>query len=407
MSDNEKVGNTPVVPPQFRNLVYCSDVSGTGFWRHIQQILMTNAVQSMAHVYTTFTQNPICDPNYYAGMNSVTIQRWISDPQRNFVERFLRPLTLKTGTKLIYAIDDAMHYEDIPPFNRGRKAFMSEKIQDNIRSMLNASDFVVVTTKYIKDYYNRRYGVPLDRIVAVPNLLPRWWYGDRYDPDRKVAQFDHFKAKPRIGIISSLSHYNLENISDENGNIAKDDFDEIADLVRSTVDDFQWVVMGYAPPQIMDLVEKKKVHCYPPCAILQYPSAIEHLQLQAVVAPLQDIEFNRCKSHIKYMECCASGIPLFASNCLPYKGVMPEAQLFNTQDELKDKLMKLKFGSVGVYRKIIEQQWNWLNSEHDDGDFHIKNCWLDDNMDIWMPLFQMKPTPAPMPPPPPTISLED
>jgi len=115
-------------------------------------------------------------------MSSVTIQRWISDQQADLVLRFLRPVTEQNRTWLIYAIDDAMHYEDIPLFNRGRHAFANDHIQNNIRTMLNVSDFVVVTTEYIKNYYNKKYGVPIENIIAVPNLLPKWWFGDRYDP---------------------------------------------------------------------------------------------------------------------------------------------------------------------------------------------------------------------------------
>lgn len=44
------------------------------------------------------------------------------------------------------------------------------------------------------------------------------------------------------------------------------------------------------------------------------------------------------------MECAAIGVPLFASNYEPYKRVMPSSQLFTTGDELKERLMKLKFG---------------------------------------------------------------
>lgn len=80
-----------------------------------------------------------------------------------------------------------MGAEEIPLYNRGHDAFQSKQIQDNIKYMLNVSDLVVVTTDYIKNYYHRKYGVPLERILAVPNLLPRWWYGDRYDKDKKVA----------------------------------------------------------------------------------------------------------------------------------------------------------------------------------------------------------------------------
>lgn len=107
------------------------------------------------------------------------------------------------------------------------------------------------------------------------------------------------------------------------------------------------------------------------------------------------MEFNRCKSHIKYLECCASGIPLFASNQLPYSSVMKREFLFDDQKELKDKLMKLKFSSNGVYRSIIEDNWKIFNSPKRDGDFNVKNWWLEDNLGIWIDLFRLKPK-APM-----------
>lgn len=356
-------------------------------------------------------------------MTSVTIQRWISDQQRDIVEKFLKPVTEQNRAWLMYAIDDAMHYDDIPMFNRGRQAFASDKIQDNIRFMLNVSDFVIVTTEYIKQYYNRKYGVPLSNIIAVPNLLPQWWFGDRYDPERKIQQFQKFKSRPRIGIVSSLSHFNIDNMRmTKDGKACKeiekdgtkvwmnqdniqvdpneteaitDDLDTIIDTIRETVSDFQWVFFGYAPPKLKDLMEKKKIEYHSGVPILNYPSVMERLNLQAVVAPIKDMEFNRCKSHIKYLECCASGIPLFASNQLPYSSVMKREFLFDDQKELKDKLMKLKFSSNGVYRSIIEDNWKIFNSPKRDGDFNVKNWWLEDNLGIWIDLFRLKPK-APM-----------
>lgn len=87
---------------------------------------------------------------------------------------------------LVYAIDDNMSDFCIPPYNRGLAAFEGEKVQGNIRSMLNAADFVVVTTEYIKNFYHSHYGVPIENIIAAPNLLPKWWFGDRYDIDKKL-----------------------------------------------------------------------------------------------------------------------------------------------------------------------------------------------------------------------------
>ena len=69
--------------------------------------------------------------------------------------------------------------------------------------------------------------------------------------------------------------------------------------------------------------------------------------------------------------------------------------MFNNGDELKQKLMKLKFGtsgesSTGAYKKMIEAQWKWLNSPSKEGDFYLKNFWLEDNLGIWIDLFRMK-----------------
>ena len=133
--------------------------------------------------------------------------------------------------------------------------------------MLLAADFVTVTTDYLKEVYHDFYDVPLENIIAVPNLLPKYLFGDRYDPERKLKQFSSNKAKPRIGIVSSLSHFNVDNVRcDASGKAVRevkqkdgtskwmrednvevkfedtkritDDFDEIADCVRSTVNDF-------------------------------------------------------------------------------------------------------------------------------------------------------------------------
>ena len=109
------------------------------------------------------------------------------------------------------------------------------------------------------------------------------------------------------------------------------------------------------------------------------------------MSPIKKTEFNFCKSHIKTMECAALGVPLFATDCLPYSRVMPKSQLFNTSSELKEKLMKLKFSSAHIYKDIIETQWAWLNSPCHEGDFDLKNYWLEDNLqNVWLPLFKLR-----------------
>lgn len=408
---------------QFRNITYLSDVTGTGFWRHIQQILATNGVAQQFGLNNTFTQQPILDKDYYNGITSVTVQRWISPMHHQIFMRRLRPLCDINNAWLIYGIDDAMHFDEIPQYNRGREAFENPQTQTNIKEMLNAADFVVVTTNHIKEYYHRKYGVPLKNIIAFPNLLPRWWFDGKYSLQTSLENKTRFKAKPRIGIISSLSHYNIDNVrTDKNGYAVRrkkddkdkpivpevwinqigeevdvkdtmpvlDDVDEILETIKSTVNDVQWVFFGYCPESLKQYVDAKKIEVHSGVAILNYPQVLKNLCLQAIVAPLKKIEFNYCKSPIKFIECCALGIPLLAANCEPYTTCMDRSMLFDNPEELKEKLLKLKFSSNGAYSKIIEQNYKWLNSPHEDGDFKLNNYWLEDNLHIWIDFFRLR-----------------
>ena len=113
-----------------------------------------------------------------------------------------------------------------------------------------------------------------------------------------------------------------------------DDIEAVLDCIRKTVNDYQWVFFGFCPPKLNDLVQRKKIEVVPGVPIQNYASRFHNLNLQAVVAPINPIEFNFCKSFIKYMECAALGIPCFATDCLPYSRIMPKAQLFSNSDQL-------------------------------------------------------------------------
>jgi hypothetical protein len=74
-----------------------------------------------------------------------------------------------------------MDVKEIPLYNRGRVGFESPEIQSNIKAILDACDIITVTTDYIKDAYHKSYNIPLDKIIALPNMLPRYLFGDRFD----------------------------------------------------------------------------------------------------------------------------------------------------------------------------------------------------------------------------------
>ena len=110
---------------------------------------------------------------------------------------------------------------------------------------------MLVTTDRIREYYSKKYSLPIEKIMCIPDLMPRWWMDGKFDPRKKVEDFkNHKKSKLRIGIISSSSHWNVDRLKDDNGNLIKDDFDEIVDVVKSTCKTFDWNIVGYAPYQV-------------------------------------------------------------------------------------------------------------------------------------------------------------
>ena len=416
----------------FNNVFYPSDVNGCGSWRGTFPI---NTIWSMGpdtKINISVMQSITADPRFYRPMNSVMVQRLVDDAQLKFFTELIKGCSEAFGFWVIYNIDDAMHYNDIVKFNKGRPAFVGEKVQENIKKMLNDSDFVLVTTDYIKNYYHERYDVPLENIVAIPNYLPRWWIGSLYDKDKSCDRFRRMKNKPRVGIVSSLSHYNLDGImEDETGSVVsvridpktnspmrnengkpvlvnergepanperchrvEDDLDLILSAIERTIDEVQWVIFGYEPPQLKKYVDQGKIECHRGVPIIDYPKELAALNLNLIVAPVQDCVFNRCKSNIKYLEAAALGIPLFASNLPTYSNYMPKTQLFNNADDLYEMIMKFKNSSIGIYGKMVEAQWRFINSPHKECGIKSPNWWMEDNIDTWIKLFSMRKKPS-------------
>lgn len=409
-----------MIANKFNSVFFPQDLNGTGQWRGVWPIQTIWAQGPDTGLNISIMPKLTLEQQFYNDMNVVMIQRYIDDTQEKIFNQALVPYSKAFSFWTIYNIDDAMHAKDIVKYNRGRRAFLGDRIQNNIKSMLNNADFVLTTTDYIKEYYHRTYDVPLENIIALPNYLPNWWIGGKYDKNESVENFRKFKNKPRIGMISSLSHYNIDGIKqdknglavykdsestennviwkNENGEIVDinectdipDDLDIILDCILKTVDDFQWVFFGYAPPKLHSLIQAKKIEYHPGIAILNYPNKLKSLKLNAIVAPIHDGEFNRCKSNIKYLEAAAIGVPLFAQNMITYSKYMPENQLFNNSEDLHKKLLEFKFMSVGKFESMIEAQWRFLNTPHNECGIPANSWWMEDNISAWMAVFGMK-----------------
>lgn len=408
-----------MIPNQFNNVFFPSDVNGTGFWRGTMPIQTCWTMGPQTGVSNSVLCKPTTDQNFYRGLNMFMVQRLVNQQQEQMFMNMIAPYSDAFSFWTVYNIDDAMGDDEIPHYNRGRKAFANAQVQAGIKRMLNRADFVLTTTDHIKEYYHNHYEVPLENIICIPNLLPRWWIGSFFNPQFAVENWRKHQKKPRVGVISSLSHYNIDHVLEDKDNVvvneiknqdgtskwvnekgvevkredcheAKDDLDLLLPTIEKTVDQVQWVFFGYAPPQLKKYIEEKKIEVYPGISIMNYPARLNSLHLNAIVAPVVDMEFNRCKSNIKWLEACAIGVPLYAQKINTYSNYMPESQLFADDRELTAKIEKLKFQSASVFEDKIMQQWRWLNSPAVECGWKLKNWWLEDNMEPWMKLFKMR-----------------
>ena len=235
------------------------------------------------------------------------------------------------------------------------------------------SDFILVTTPELRDYYNAKFSIPTNKIIIIPNYIPRWWMGGMYNKDSIIKTYRKHRNRPRIGVISSASHYDINNKS------IKDDSTDLAEFIRATYTKYRWVVFGSIMPSILDLLQQGHVEFHEPCDILHYPQALKNLDLQAVVAPLIDNVFNRCKSNIKLLEGWALGIPVIAQNLPTYSKYTDS--VFSNNTELAAQLDK-NIGNEYRFENTIE-------TNH----AKMEPWWLENNLDKWMYLYKLRAKP--------------
>lgn len=404
---------------KFNNIFYWSDYNGCAFFRGLMATETCWSFGPQTGVGNSVISKPVFDEKFYAGINMLMVQRLVADETEQLFDNWFVPLSHKYRFWTVFNIDDLTDYRFIPMYNRGRRAFIGDKAQGNIKKMMNNSDFILTTTGYLRQKFHECYDIPLENILCIPNLLPRWWIGSYFHPKECLENFRAFKKKPRVGIVSSLSHYNISGVKQDKNGLAAfedknpdgsvvwhneknevvdekelqditDDFDTVIDVIRKTIDEVQWVVFGYSPPKLEKEIKAGKIEIHPAVPIMNYPAALNALHLNAIVAPLvADSEFNKSKSNIKFLESCAIGVPLYAPDMITYSPYMPKAQLYSSSDELLEKVLKLKSMSSTVFEDIIRRQYRFLNSPFQEVQCSLKNWWLEDNMDIWMKLFRL------------------
>ena len=365
MSITPPASMTPPEASLERALNYYADYSGCGFWRMIWPEHLLNACQKMVmHGSTVMT----FDRNYFHNVKAVRIQRQATEHQLVFV-KFLRELADQNKFRLIYEIDDVIFSEDIPDYNKFKPAFVDPKIRKISQEIMSMCDEITVTCDFMKQYYASKTGHA--NITVIPNYPPKFWMGNYFNQRQLEKNYELHcttrKGKPRILYPGSGAHFDVENRTNQN-----DDFAHVRDVIRATVDKFQWVFIGAFPIPLQDLVREGKIEFHPWKRLYEYPEMIYKLNCNMMIAPLQDNNFNKAKSDLKYIEASCYGLPIACQDIDTYSNAPIR---FKTGPEMIDRIVQYTKNSSKYWqaslagRKVAETRFleleNNINKYHE------------------------------------------
>lgn len=257
-------------------LAHPSDDTGCGQYRVIQPLNammkegMADGVISFRHLAPAELERIQPD--------TVIFQRPLA---REFLD-FMKHTKAYSNAFKVYEIDDLITNIPIKNF------FKSQHPKDTVKLLregIAQVDRLIVSTPGLAEAYS---GWHKDIQIVELKLPPVWW------GDLKVTRTEH--KKPRVGWAGGSSHLG--------------DLELIADVVKDLADEVDWIFFGMCPSKLRPYV--KEFHSGVP--IHMYPQKLATLDLDLAVAPLENNQFNDCKSNLRLLEYGSCGFPVVCSN---------------------------------------------------------------------------------------------
>jgi O-antigen biosynthesis protein len=302
----------------------------------------------------------------------------------------------KQGKRVIWDVDD--DYWAVDPHNPSR--LVSNVNKDQYEDLIRNCDAVTTPSSVLAKKIRKISKKP---VYFCPNAI----------------DFDDYKERPHeheeliIGYMGAASHWKdlqiiipvLEKLYE------KHDFTFViygmtGEPLEAAMYSYQRMLNSGLQPEQNDYYNEalsfydklkglKMIHIpfYPPEI---HPSALSRADFDIGLAPLEDTEFNRGKSNIKFYEYASVGTVTLASDVLPYKEEVTY-RAKNTFDDWYKKLEKLIVDKE-FRAKLLKEQQDWVKENR--GIDKVGVAWevacqkeggLEvSNQSIWKKLFQFK-----------------
>lgn len=173
---------------------------------------------------------------------------------------------------------------DVPP-TYPQSIDMTADLRRVLHHSFELSDRIVVSTHALAECIQGWHS----DIRVVESRLPVELWGSLPRPSRS-------QGRPRVGWVN-----------DANGSF---DLTLMEEVVRTMVDEVDWVFVGNCPESLRSCISEYHVKA----AINRYPAYLAGLGLDLAIAPLEDNRFNRCKSPLQLLEYGACGLPVVCSD---------------------------------------------------------------------------------------------
>jgi glycosyltransferase involved in cell wall biosynthesis len=229
----------------------------------------------------------------YKNTSFITFQRAATLQQYKMIQH----LKSTVNIPVIYEIDDDLM--DIPKWNYASGFYAP--FSSTIKNIFKLVDGIITSTDYLK----RKYFKYNKNIQVIPNHLPKCIWGET----TKCSPTDINKTK--IVYSGSFNHFNGKG---SGGDFSK----ELIQFISNTTDKYDWVFVGGIPYEFKN---DTRITIYSWKSVMEFPHFIKSLKPDIMLAPLEDNDFNKCKSNIKALESIACGSPLICSDIEPYKNL--------------------------------------------------------------------------------------
>lgn len=282
-------------------LAHNADLYGCGHYR-ITQPLQAMVAEGVAQGKSGMTLLTLSEMGQFRP-DSLIIQRRYSPAFHNWMERIGK---LHNVFK-VFELDD--YIINLPMKHYGRQAYKQETAK-LIRKSLSYFDRFVVSTAPLADAMSSMH----PDIVVIKNRLPVDAWG-------ALQSLRNQGQKPRVGWAGGISH--------------RGDLEMIFDIVREFSNQVEWVFMGMCPDKLRPYVHE--IHTGVDLSL--YPAALESLNLDLALAPVEENSFNACKSNLRLLEYGACGVPVICSNVACYQqDDLPVTRVNNRFIEWRDAI---------------------------------------------------------------------